>query len=70
MLYNKKILKDNKVPIAAAIYTNDMYVDRKYSMKLARIIPNMIVWETKNLEHNTLRSNGGLVLDFIFSLIK
>ena len=70
MLYNEKILKDNKVPIAAAIHINDMYVNRKYSMELVRIIPNMIVWETKNLEHNTLRSNGGLVLDFIFSLIK
>ena len=70
MLYNKKILKDNKVPIAAAIYTNDMYVDRKYSMELARIIPNMIVWETENMEHNALRSNGGLLLDSLFSLLK
>jgi len=70
MLYNEKTLKENKVPIAAAVYINDMYVDRKYSMELARIVPNMIVWEAENLEHNALRSNGKLVLDSLFSLIK
>ena len=70
MLYSEKNLKDNQVSAAAAVYTNDMYVDREYSMELASIIPNMSIWETETLEHNALRSNGKLVLDSLFSRIK
>ena len=70
MLYSEKNLKDNQVSAAAAVYTNDMYVDREYSMELAGIIPNMSIWETETLEHNALRSNGKLVLDSLFSRIK
>ena len=70
MLYSEKNLKDNQVSVAAAVYTNDMYVDREYSMELAGIIPNMSIWETETLEHNALRSNGKLVLDSLFSRIK
>ena len=58
------------MPIAAAVYTNDMYVDREFSTELADIIPNMIVWETEFFEHNALRSNGKKVLDSLFARIK
>ena len=68
-LYNEQKLRENQVPIAAAVYTNDMYVDRNFSIKLAKIIPNMNVWETKLLEHNALRSNGEKVLDSLFKRI-
>ena len=47
-----------------------MYVDREFSMELADIIPNMIVWETESFEHNALRSNGKKVLDSLFARIK
>jgi len=70
MLYSEENLRENQVSVAAAVYTNDMYVDREYSMKLAGIIPNMSIWETETLEHNALRSNGKLVLDSLFSRIK
>tara|TARA_Y100001970_G_C14247183_1_gene869124 strand:- start:3139 stop:4374 length:1236 start_codon:yes stop_codon:yes gene_type:complete len=68
-LYNENNLRKNKVPIAAAVYTNDMYVDREYSMSLAKIIPNISIWETKSFEHNALRSNGKKVLDLLFTRI-
>ena len=70
MLYSEKNLKKNKVPVAAAVYTHDMYVDREYSMQIADVIDNINVWETKSLEHNALRSNGKKVLDSLFSRIK
>ncbi len=66
MLYDEQRLKNNKVPIAAAVYTNDMYVDREYSMETASIIPNISIWETDKFEHNALRSNGEKVLDSLF----
>ena len=70
MLYSKNALMKNKVPIAAAVYTNDMYVDRDYSIDLANIISNISIWETESFEHNALRSNGKKVLDSLFVRIK
>jgi len=69
ILYKEDILKWNKVPIAAAVYTNDMYVDRDFSINFAENIPNMNIWETNLLEHNALRSNGEKVLDSLFKRI-
>jgi len=69
MLYDEQKLRGNKVPVAAAVYTNDMYVDREYSMEIANIIPNISVWETESFEHNALRSNGKKVLDLLFTRI-
>jgi len=68
-LYDEDTLKKNKVPIAAAVYTNDMYVDRNYSIETAEIIPNLSIWETEKFEHNALRSNGKMVLDLLFERI-
>ena len=66
ILYNKENLNNNKVPVAAAIYTNDMYVDRDYSMITASEVKGLKVWETNKLEHNGLRSNGRMVLKKLF----
>ncbi len=68
-LYNQSNLLDNEVPVAAAIYTNDMYVDRAYSNKIAETISNLKVWETDAMEHNALRSDGKLVLESLFKRI-
>ena len=69
-LYNEKKLRANEVPIAAAVYTNDMYVDRNFSMEFASIIPKIKIWETDKLEHNGLRSDGEKVLNNLFKLLK
>ena len=69
VLYQEDVLEQNKVPVAAAVYTNDMYVDREFSIKLAEKIPNMNIWETNLYEHNALRSNGKKVLDSLFKRI-
>lgn len=69
LLYDENTLKKNKVPIAAAVYINDMYVDKGYSMDLAKILPNISVWETSLFEHNGLRSNGKVVIEELFSRI-
>ena len=67
-LYDESSLRNNKVPIVAAVYTNDMYVDREYSMDLAEVIPNISVWESDLYEHNALRSHGEEILDILFHL--
>ena len=69
ILYDRSNLLNNEVPVAAAIYTNDMYVDRIYSKKIAEIISNLNVWETDLMEHNALRSDGKEVLESLFKRI-
>ena len=57
-LYDANILSENKIPIKAAVYSHDMYVDRDFSVNLAKNVPNIEVWETDIYEHNALRSDG------------
>ncbi len=67
-LYDAEVLRKNKIPIKAAVYTNDMYVDRDFSINLAKDIPNTKIWETDIYEHNALRSDGKKILDILFKL--
>ena len=62
-LYDANILSENKIPIKAAVYSHDMYVDRDFSVNLAKNVPNTEVWETDIYEHNALRSDGKKILD-------
>ena len=68
ILYNKNILKLNKVPVFAAVYENDMYVDRNYSIETAGNIGNIKIWETNKYEHNGLRSDGEYILNKLFNM--
>ncbi|MDQ3619085.1 MAG: alpha/beta hydrolase, partial [Actinomycetota bacterium] len=61
-LYDADQLRANEVPSAAAIYVNDMYVERQFSEETASLIPNMRPWITNEYEHNALRIDGGRVL--------
>ena len=70
ILYDKTNLNNNKVPVAAAVYTNDMYVDKDYSIETASDIRGIKVWETDKIEHNGLRSDGKMVLNKLFKLLK
>ena len=68
-LYSEQKLRENQVPVAAAVYTNDMYVDRDYSIRTASEIKGLKIWETNKLEHNGLRSDGMKVLKKLFKLL-
>jgi len=69
-LYDKSTLQKNKVPVAAAVYTNDMFVDRDYSLETASHIKDIKIWETNELEHNGLRSAGEKVLKNLFKRLE
>ncbi len=68
MLYNKRVLSQNTVPAAAAVYVNDMYVPRGPSIETATAIQGMQVWETDEFEHNGLRADGPRVLGHLMAL--
>ena len=61
MLYDPARLAANRVPAAAAIYAEDMYVPRVHSEPTAAAIRGMKVWLTNEFEHNGLRTDGDKV---------
>nr|MBA2599397.1 alpha/beta fold hydrolase [Actinomycetota bacterium] len=69
-LYDADQLRANEVPSAAAIYVNDMYVERQFSEETASLIPNMRPWITNEYEHNALRIDGSRVLDRLIDLAR
>lgn len=68
-LYDLAVLRRNTVPVAAAVYYNDMYVERQYSEETARTIQGLKLWLTNEYEHNGLRADGERVLDRLLGLL-
>jgi pimeloyl-ACP methyl ester carboxylesterase len=68
-LYDADVLRQNDVAVAASVYTNDLYVDRDFALETAATIRGLKFWETAELEHNGLRSDGERVLSTLFDLL-
>lgn len=69
-LYNVPVLRANAVPCAAAVYYNDMYVERTYSEETAQNIQGIKLWVTNEYEHNGLRADGEKVLGRLLDMLK
>jgi pimeloyl-ACP methyl ester carboxylesterase len=61
-LYDPARLAANEVPVAAAIYFDDMYVPRELSVPTAEAIRGLRPWVTNEYEHDGLRVSNGAVL--------
>jgi len=55
-LYDGARLEQNDVPASAAIYAEDMYVDRQFSEETAARIKGLRPWLTNEFEHDGLRN--------------
>ena len=66
-LYDVERLRDNEVPVAAAVYENDMYVERAFSLETAETM-GAKAWVTSQYEHDGLRSWGEEVLGRLFAM--
>ncbi len=69
MLYDKSVLQRNTVPVAAAMYYDDMYVERALSEETANTIKGIKVWATSEYEHNALRVDGERVLGRLIDML-
>ncbi len=69
-LYDDARLEANEVPVAAAIYANDMYVDRELAEETAGRVSNVRRWLTDEFEHDGLRVDGARILDRLISLVR
>jgi pimeloyl-ACP methyl ester carboxylesterase len=54
-LYDLRQLADNDVPVEAAVYYDDMYVDAQLSLDTAARVANLHAWVTNEFEHDGLR---------------
>ena len=61
-LYDADALRAAKVPCAAAVYHDDAYVPRQFSVETAALLPQMHAWVTTEYEHNGSNASGGAVL--------
>ena len=61
-LYDVTRLARNEVPVFAAVYFDDLYVDADLSLQTADAVPGTRVWVTNEYEHDGLRSSDGKVL--------
>jgi pimeloyl-ACP methyl ester carboxylesterase len=61
-LYDLDRLAANEVPVLAAVYHDDMYVDAALQLDTARRVGNVRPWVTNEYEHDGLRVDGSRVL--------
>ncbi|MFI2433379.1 alpha/beta fold hydrolase [Streptomyces sp. NPDC018693] len=69
-LYDPARLAANEVPVAAAIYHDDMYVDTAHSLRTAETIRGLRTWVTNEYEHDGVRTSGPRVLDRLLALTR
>ncbi|MFJ9951990.1 alpha/beta fold hydrolase [Kitasatospora sp. NPDC091207] len=67
-LYDPARLAANEVPVVAAVYHDDMYVDTADSLETARSVRGLRAWVTNEWEHDGLRVSGGKVLDRLIAM--
>jgi alpha/beta hydrolase fold. len=69
-MYDADQLAHNEVPVAATIYVNDLYVERRFAAETAAQIRGLRAWETNEFEHSGLRSDGERILGRLIDLAR
>lgn len=69
-LYDVDRLAANEVPVAAAVYVDDMYVPFDLSLPTARHIGGLNPWITNTHQHDGIRQDGAAVLDRMLDLVR
>ena len=60
-LYDHRRLAANDVPVAAAVFHDDMYVESDFSLETAQRIGNTRTWVTNELGHDGLRTDARVI---------
>jgi hypothetical protein len=69
-LYDVDRLASNAVPVTAAVYHDDMYVDAELSLDTATRVGSVRTWVTNEFEHNGLRADGDRVLGRLIDMAR
>jgi pimeloyl-ACP methyl ester carboxylesterase len=68
-LYDLDRLAANRVPVSAAVYHDDMYVDVGLSLETAAHVPHVAAWVTNEYEHDGVRADGERVLERLLATL-
>ncbi|GIF20435.1 pimeloyl-ACP methyl ester carboxylesterase [Actinoplanes tereljensis] len=68
VLYDRERLAANEVPVLAAVYADDMYVDAGLSLETAAAVGSVRTWVTNEHEHDGLRTSGDAVLSHLLEM--
>lgn len=70
LLYDRAALENNQVPVAAAVYYEDMFVNFKVATETAAHIAGIRLWVTNEYMHSGLRDGGSHVFDHLMGMLK
>ncbi|WP_299165262.1 alpha/beta fold hydrolase [uncultured Arthrobacter sp.] len=69
-LYDLRRLADNTVPTAAAVYSDDIYVDRDLSLETAGSVRGLQVWETDEFHHDGIHDDGDAIFSRLLAMTR
>jgi pimeloyl-ACP methyl ester carboxylesterase len=69
-LYNTGQLAANSVPVAAAVYRDDIYVDRGLSLETAASVRGLQVWETADFHHDGIADDGEAIFGRLLGMVR
>lgn len=69
-LYDPERLAANEVPVAAAVYVDDMFVPVELSLATARTVGNVRPWITNDYAHDGIRTDGANILHRLITLAR
>ena len=68
-VYLPEVLAANEVPVAAAVYYDDMFVPRELSLRTAAVC-GARTWVTSEFQHDGLRASGGRVVGHLLDMLR
>jgi pimeloyl-ACP methyl ester carboxylesterase len=69
-LYDAGRLRGTSVPVVAAVYYDDMYVERSFSEETAATIRGCRIWLTNQYQHNALRVEGEALFRRLYDMLR
>ena len=69
-LYDRRRLAANSVPTAAAVYQDDIYVDRDLSLETAAAVRGLQVWETAEFHHDGISDDGEAIFGRLLGMVR
>lgn len=67
-LYDLDVLSQNTVPVAAAVYHDDVYVDRELSLRTASQVKGLRAWVTEDFHHDGIGDDGPAIFHRLLAM--
>jgi proline iminopeptidase len=69
-LYDTAQLAANTVPAAAAVYSDDIYVERGLSLETAAAIRGLQTWESSDFHHDGIADDGEAIFSRLLGMVR